>query len=380
MTEQPSESELAQLYDDGSWQVPEQVIAEYVLLPRDFDLDLDVVDDAEVRDAYDRYVEGLNTAQETRASHILFTGDDATDQAQAALTRLNAGESFEDLARELSQDPLSGEQGGDLGFAPAGTYVPEFEQALNELSVDEVSQPVETQFGTHLIKLTEARDTQPDSFEQQAPRLRAQLAEQAARLEFEANAEEIANIAFAGDLEEIADTFGLPIETTSAFSRDQGEGIASAIGIRVAAFNDEVLEQGENSSLLETDDGILVLRVKERIAPRQRSLDEVRDELVTAWQQNRRATLAAEQAEAQLSGLVSLEAMTINRAGNVGVPQALVNRLYGVPRGSQEVVQLDNGDAYAVQVVEVTAGDREAIDESITDFLAGQSARQSLES
>lgn len=374
---EPTDNDLTEIYErnTASYQLPEQLVAEYVLLPRGTDVDLSSVDEAEVRDAYDRYVAGLSANQETRASHILLMGEDSLANAKAAKARLDAGESFEALATELSEDALSAEVGGDLGFAAAGTYVPEFEAALEALAVGEVSDPVETPFGHHLIMLTEARTQTADSFEAKAPELRQQLAAQANRLEFEAQAEEMANIAFSGDLEEVRDLFGLTIQSTEAFSRDAGTGIMENLGLRVAAFGDEVLEQGENSSLLEIDAGVLVLRVADRIDPRLQSLEEVRDQLVTRWQAEQRAAAAAAAAKEALVTL-SGDTQTFGRVATDGVPQALVNQIFAMPRGGRDVLVLESGDAWAVELVSVSQGESSDA-ASMAEFLASQQARQS---
>ena len=377
VTATPDEAALEALYEQNlsAWQLPEQLTAEYVLLSRDAQIDLDAVDEAEVRDAYDRYVAGLQSNQETRASHILLTGDDSLAKAGAAKARLDAGEAFAAVASELSDDTLSAEAGGDLGFAAAGTYVPEFESALNALTVGQVSEPVQTQFGHHLIQLTEAREQTADSFESKAAQLRRQLAEQATRLEFESLAEEMANIAFSGDLEEVSELLGVDIVTSGAFSRDAGEGVMSNLGVRIAAFGEEVLERGENSSLLEIDAGVLVLRVVDRVEPRTQSLSEVRDELVRVWSAKARsdaATAAADLLLPQLSG----EPVTLGRVASNELPQPLVNQIFAMPRNSTEVIVLDSGDAWAVELISVAQGEGSDA-ESMSGFLASQHARQS---
>ncbi|WP_420550601.1 SurA N-terminal domain-containing protein [Litorivicinus lipolyticus] len=377
VTATPDQAALEALYEQNliAWQLPEQLTAEYVLLSRDAQIDLDAVDEADVRDAYDRYVAGLQSNQETRASHILLTGDDSLAKAIAAKARLDAGEAFAAVAGELSDDTLSAEAGGDLGFAAAGTYVPEFESALNALTVGQVSEPVQTQFGHHLIQLTEAREQTADSFESKAVQLRRQLAEQATRLEFESLAEEMANIAFSGDLEEVSELLGVDIVTSAAFSRDAGEGVMSNLGVRIAAFGEEVLERGENSSLLEIDAGVLVLRVVDRVEPRTQTLNEVRDELVRVWSAKARsdaATAAAELLLTQLSG----EPLTLGRVASNDLPQPLVNQIFAMPRNSTDVIVLDSGDAWAVELISVAQGEGSDA-ESMRGFLASQYARQS---
>jgi len=374
LTQEPSQSDLQALYDQSParWQQAASMTADYVLLARDQNLDEINVDEAEVRDAYERYVQSLSESQETRASHILLTGDDSLEQAQAALSRLNAGESFESLARELSQDPLSGEQGGDLGFADPSSYVPEFAEALNRLSVGEVSEPVQTPFGHHIIKLTEARTQEPESFDEQADRLRRQLAQNAASIQYQADAEELANIAFSGDLEEAAEVLGLQIQTTEPFTQDQGQGIAENLSVRVTAFGEEV-QAGENSALVELDEGVVVLRLRDFEPARQLSLDEVRDQLTLVWQAERRAQQAADLAQQRLADLSGAESLELTRTSDA-LPSEIVLAAFALAQGQPSVVSANNGDAYALEVTAVEQGEM-SDPEGMQAFLASQ-ARQ----
>ena len=371
---QPSDSELQSLYDatTAQWQQPQQVSVDYVLLPRERDLTDIEVDPAELRDAYDRYVQALNATQEPRASHILLTGDDSLAQAEATLARLDAGESFEALARELSQDTLSGELGGDLGFADPSIYAPEFARALESLAVGEVSGAVQTAFGHHIIKLTEAREQQPETFEQRAELLRNQLADSQARIEYEADAEELANIAFSGDLEEAAQVLGLDIQSTERFTQAAGQGIAENLGIRAAAFSDDV-QAGENSTLLELEQGALVLRLRDSEPARQLALDEVRESLIELWTAQQQAEAAQTAAQARLSDLTDVQAQSIGRAFDA-LPSDVVQNIFALPVAQRQVVQAATGDAYALEVVSVTAGAVEDT-EGMQAFLASQ-ARQ----
>lgn len=95
------------------------------------------------------------TAEQARARHILV---ETEDEAKEVIERLAAGEDFADLAGELSQDTGSAVDGGDLGFAPPGRYVPEFEEAVQTLSIGQVSDPVESQFGWHIIEVLEREE------------------------------------------------------------------------------------------------------------------------------------------------------------------------------------------------------------------------------
>jgi len=139
------------------------------------------VSDAEVRQAYEQQKAQY---EEARLRHILIRVEDAANasqvagakrRAEAALARVRAGETFASVAGELSEDPASKEQGGDLGFAPLDRYVPEFAQAAQSAKVGVPTEPVQSQFGWHVI-LVVARRTAP--FSQVEEELRAQLRNQ----------------------------------------------------------------------------------------------------------------------------------------------------------------------------------------------------------
>jgi peptidyl-prolyl cis-trans isomerase C len=95
------------------------------------------------------------TAEQTHARHILV---ETEEEANDVIARLQAGEDFADLAAELSQDPGSGADGGDLGFVPRGRFVPEFDEIVFTSPVGQVSDPVQTQFGWHIIEVLEREE------------------------------------------------------------------------------------------------------------------------------------------------------------------------------------------------------------------------------
>lgn len=120
----------------------------------------DAVLDAYARNKYQAEAKRFEVPAQTHARHILITGEGEESKAQAEklLGEIKNGADFEALAKEHSQDPGSGKKGGDLGFFAEGRMVPEFDAALKELNKPgEVSAPVKTQFGWHLIQLVERR-------------------------------------------------------------------------------------------------------------------------------------------------------------------------------------------------------------------------------
>ncbi|RJQ43481.1 MAG: peptidylprolyl isomerase [Nitrospiraceae bacterium] len=130
------------------------------------------VDEAEVKDFYDKNADKFTIGTKVRASHILI---DTEDQAKKISDRIKKGENFSKLAESLSNDKGSASKGGDLGFFGRGQMVPEFEQAVLSLKPGEVSEPVKTRFGYHIIKLTDIQKGEVATFEQSREAIKRQL-------------------------------------------------------------------------------------------------------------------------------------------------------------------------------------------------------------
>ncbi|MGZ9808984.1 peptidylprolyl isomerase [Pseudoroseicyclus sp. H15] len=139
-------------------------------------LETAVSEDA-VRAAYDEaFASEEGGALEYNASHILV---ETQEEAADVIARIEAGEEFAALATELSQDPGSGAAGGNLGWFSAGMMVEPFQAAVETLDVGEVSGPVESQFGWHVIQLNETREQEPPAYDEVAGEIEAQLQEEA---------------------------------------------------------------------------------------------------------------------------------------------------------------------------------------------------------
>jgi peptidyl-prolyl cis-trans isomerase C len=133
------------------------------------------VSDAEAQAEYNR-VKAAQTGQEYRARHILVEKE---EEARALIVQLKAGASFDELAKKHSKDPGSAQNGGDLDFAKADAYVPEFGQALARLKKGETTDtPVKTQFGFHIIRLEDTREAQFPAFDDVKAQLKRGLEQQ----------------------------------------------------------------------------------------------------------------------------------------------------------------------------------------------------------
>ena len=132
------------------------------------------VTDADVQAEYDKFV-AANGGKEYRARHILV---ETPAQAEAILASLKKGGKFEDIAKKQSKDPGSGANGGDLDWAAPGNYVKEFSEAMVALKKGEVSVPVQSQFGFHIIRLDDVREAQLPKLEDVKPQIVQQMTQQ----------------------------------------------------------------------------------------------------------------------------------------------------------------------------------------------------------
>ncbi|TVS09196.1 MAG: hypothetical protein EA417_20870 [Gammaproteobacteria bacterium] len=366
----------------------ERVTLRYVLLDRSDLLDDVDVDEAAVRGAYERELEVFEGQEERRAAHILISvgaqrsEDEALERARDLQGRLEDGADFAELAREFSDDPGSAVDGGDLGMAGRDTFVPEFERALFALEPGEVSDPVVTQFGVHLIRLEEIDRSEPPSFDRRRPALEARLREETASSLFSELRQELDTLAFeTPDLEEPAEALGLEIREAGPFTRDGGEGMFGQREVIRSAFSRDVLEEGFNSSAIEVDDGVvMVLRLDERERARQLDFDEVEERVREDYlseETRRLAREAAEEAVTRLreggstSGVAARHGLQWERRdgltrNDVDVPTRVREMAFELPRPAREDrsldrVELEDGSQVVVVITDVRAGDPDAL-------------------
>ena len=278
-----SDDEIKAYYDEHAkeFMTPDQVVIDYIELKKSSFFDQVAVKDDELQALYQK--ETANLAEQRRASHILIEVNDkvSDEQAKARIAeiqqRLAKGESFEALAKEFSQDPGSATNGGDLGFAGPGVYDPVFETALYALKKDQVSEPVRTSFGYHLIKLLGVEAPEVPSFASLKGKLTHDLKTQQVERRFVDATKQLEDSAFeASDLVQPAQELKLTVHTSAPFGRQGGEGIAANRAVIQAAFSTEVMDEGANSTAIELDpETVVVLRVKEHLKPEQLPLEAV---------------------------------------------------------------------------------------------------------
>ncbi|PPD48736.1 MAG: peptidylprolyl isomerase, partial [Methylotenera sp.] len=248
---------------------PEQVKIEFLLLSASSLVPGIKVDDADVKRYYDENAAKFQGNEQRRASHILIgSGVNATpeqkqeakDKAQTLLATIKKNpKSFEELAIKNSQDPGSATKGGDLGSFGRGAMVKPFEEAAFSMKVNEVSDLVESEFGYHIIKLTEISGQSSD-FESLKPQIKGELIFQKAQAEFVEKAESFSNSVYeqSDSLAPTAKAFGGQVQLSGWMSREDAAKFFKSDKIVGLIFSQESLKERRNTEAVEVSPNNLV--------------------------------------------------------------------------------------------------------------------------
>ncbi|OLF53147.1 SurA N-terminal domain-containing protein [Pseudomonas chlororaphis] len=306
-----TDDEVKAYYDEHAkeFMSPDQVVIDYLELKKASFFDQVNVKDEDLQALYQK--ETANLSEQRRAAHILIEVNDKVNEAQAKAkieeiqARLAKGESFEALAKEFSQDPGSANNGGDLGYAGPGVFDPAFEEALYALNKDQVSAPVRSSFGFHLIKLLGVEAPEVPSFASMKDKLTRELKTQQVEQRFVEATKQLEDSSFeASDLAQPAQELKLTVHTTAPFGREGGEGIAANRTVVQAAFSPEVLDEGANSTAIELDpETVVVLRAKEHRKPEQLPLESVASSIRTQLAKEHASAAAKAKADALIASL-----------------------------------------------------------------------------
>ncbi len=290
-----SDEAVARHYEENKARYvrPEQVSIEHLEISRPRIAAEIPVDEGELKRLYEARKANYSTPEQRKVSHILLSvasdaDDAAVDEARNKLLdirrQIESGASFEYLAKAHSEDPGTAQNGGDLGFISRDIMDPAFDAAAFSLEAGEVSAPVRSDFGLHLIKVSDIRGGQTRSFEEVRTQLKTEFQNEQADLVFSEQVERLATLTFEHpeSLDIAAETLGLEIKTSPLFDRNgAAEGIASSREVALAAFSEDVREGGNNSEILELDNGVVVsLRVNRHEPAAPLPLDAVRDQIV----------------------------------------------------------------------------------------------------
>jgi len=316
--ETPSDDAINVYYQahQTQYQLPEQMSVEYIELTlEDLAKTIEVTDE-KVKTFYDEQVAQYSTPERRKISHILFEINDKQDE-KTALEKANqakaalANKDFATVAAELSDDKLTGKNGGDLGLFSAGVMEKDFDTAAIALKQGEVSAPVKSQFGYHLIKVTELTSAETKPFDSvKAEVTKAYQKSQAENL-FYQQGESLTEISYqnSDNLQAAANQLNLTVKKTGLFTKTQGEGIAATEKIRSVAFSDEVLN-GTNSTPIEVGtDHLVVLRLLEHKAAENKPLEQVKSDVIKAVQAEQAQQKVIETAQTMKTKLLAGETL-----------------------------------------------------------------------
>ncbi|OEE36530.1 peptidylprolyl isomerase [Vibrio genomosp. F10 str. ZF-129] len=305
-----TEAEIEAFYDENSvrYTRPEQVKVGYVELSAQQLKQSIEVSEPELKKYYQEHLDKYSTEEQRKVSHILVQGE--LEAAEKILADLKSGADFATLAEELSQDIGSAEEGGSLGWIERDVMDPSFETAAFELAnVGDISEVVTSNFGYHIIKLDELKDSVSQPFEAVKEDILADLVDQKAVDAFYELQSEFERIAFEypDSLDDAAAAVSQPIQVTDFISAQDAPEILRSSAVMQAILSPEVMEDGLNSEVIEVSpEHVIVVRVDDSREETVLPLNDVRDQVEAQLRQ-----VKGEQVAIELAGNV-LEVLSVS--------------------------------------------------------------------
>ena len=400
-----SDADIQGYYDANitSFDTEEKVSVAYVKLSVD-DLKGDVtVSDDDVSAWYEENKDQYRDEEQRRVSHILIeTGDDeaaAKAKTEALLAEIKGGADFATVAEENSEDSFSAENGGDLDYITPGMMDDAFDSAVFSLkNVGDVTDVVKTEFGFHIIKLTDLKPETIKPFNDVAGEIRDNLITEKATDRFYELQSRMAEVAFEvpDTLDEVAAIANASIETTPLFTRNNVPAEIDNPQVVSDVFSPELIEEQVNSDLIELDARtVMVVRVNEHEAQRTKSLDEVKESITASLRSEKAQQAAQDWAEAQLAQLESgndiadsLSARSLDwetvenvNRGDQQLPRNLLDTLFTLAPAegkSRRVALLGSGDVALIELTAVHAP--EAADDATVSAIRQRLAQANSQS
>ncbi|MCY1509708.1 Peptidyl-prolyl cis-trans isomerase D [compost metagenome] len=314
-----SDADIETYYKDhtAQFQAPEQASIEYLVLDLEAAKKNIVANEADLKTYYEQNTARFGTKEERRASHILITapasmssGDRAKAKAKAEQLLADvkkAPNTFADVARKNSQDPGSAEKGGDLDFVTRGAMVKPFEDAMFALKKGDISDLVETEFGYHIIQLTDIKPAVVPPFEKVRATIENDVRAQQATQEFAKAAEIFTDTVYQQpeSLKPAAEKLKLTIQTATNVPRTPAPGATGPLASRnflQALYASDSLDRKQNTEAIEVGPNQLASgRVTQYTAAHPIPLAEVKDKIRAQLITERAAALAKTEGEAKLA-------------------------------------------------------------------------------
>lgn len=371
-----ADDELAKHFETNknTYRIPEKRKVRYAMIDMQAIRQRIAVRPEEAKRQYDDGIQQYSTPEQVRASHILLKTEGKDEaavrkQAEALLAKAKAGADFAKLANENTEEDAGKTRGGDLDFFGKGQMVPEFEQAAWSLQPGQIHDTVvKTQFGFHVIKVTERRAASTKAFEEVRPQIEDQIKWERAQTEAQRLADDVApQLKKPADLDTVAKPRGLVVNDSNLFAREEpiaGIGLAPAVAER--AFG---MKEGEVSEALRTPQGFVFVTVtgtQDAYVPKldevkQRVRDDVLKQKAVDAARQKAAAIAGQlksgdfNAAAKAAGLEVKTTELIARGapvGDVGASPAIDAAAWALPAGGvSDPIVTDNG-AVVVKVLE----------------------------
>ena len=315
-----SDADLQAYYDKNKdkYQSSESADIEYIVLDIESLRQSITLNEQDLKSYYEQNLQRLSSKEERRASHILITAAKDAPEAEKKTARVKAEDllklvkakpaSFAEVARKNSQDPGSAVKGGDLDFFGRGAMVKAFEDAAFSMKKSDISDLVESEFGYHIIQLTDIKAAKAQSFESLRPSMEADLKKQQAQRKYAELAETFSNTVYeqSDSLKPVADKLKLNIQKASQVARQaaQTRGVLSHPGLLQAIFSEASLQKQRNTEAIEVAPSTLVsARVVKHQPAATLPLADVKEFVKRALTQEKAAEMAKAQGEQRLAAL-----------------------------------------------------------------------------
>ncbi|PCJ37676.1 MAG: hypothetical protein COA75_02860 [Cellvibrionales bacterium] len=395
------ESDVKAYYEEHKeeFRTEERLEINYIQLSARNLVDQVEVNEAMIRELFTARQEMQQASVRRRVAHILVEAADDGSQAaeiEEIQAKLASGSDFAALARQHSDDLGSAEQGGDLGFVESGAFPAEFEMAVLGLSEGEVSKPVETDSGIHLIHLTELEESEALVFDIEKASIEAELKQQLATDLLPEQIEQLRELSYnAETLSETAKTMGLTVGNTEPFTRSGGLGIAAYPAVVSAAYAEDVLSNGYTSDIIELGEaGVVVLKLSKHYTAGYSAFADVSAD-ISALLKHELATLAlverADALKALVAGGKSIEAIARDEGLNwqvsldtsrfdTSVDEAIRDHAFNLPASSTlpsvSSLSLVSGDYIILSLSGIDSGDLSSFSAARKEGLAQSASRR----
>jgi peptidyl-prolyl cis-trans isomerase D len=342
----------------ASFQTPEQVELEFLLMSANTLIPTMIVTEAEIQQFYNDNADKFQGDEERRASHILIgfglsptpaAKEEARQKAQQVLEEVRKNsDQFAELAKKYSQDPGSAQNGGDLGMFGRGVMVKAFDDAVFSMKPGAISELVESEFGYHIIKLTEISG-EAQSLATVAPQIRGELLYQKSLAKYTENAENFSNLVYeqSTSLAPAAKAFDLQIQKTPLMSRDDVARVFKSDKMRDLVFSEDVLKDGRNTEALEVaPNSLMAARVVNYKPSAPRAFEEVQAGIEEFLRLEAAAKIAIEKGQTALVDLRLGKALD----SLDWIPPVIVDR-----KNAQGLSELTMNNAFKVNVDKLPA-------------------------